>query len=221
MAATKVFTGKHGIFSIQVDVEDGDFTLANEQYESIIDGAIAWQSVCELQKRAKALRSSQVLKDFSKEKERTRPGFKKALKNFESCSIGGELEFYENKLTSIIKYRRDLISEAKKTSDYLASLDYDQYDEIHRGLNHFERVDRLINLIDCKVIPSLRSSLRSIIRVLKNAERKDAGKASKIKKSKHDDKKHGRRVKKVPDRAYKSDRGIARANKKANQYAFA
>ena len=220
MAATKVFTGKHGIFSIQVDVEDGDFTLANEQYESIIDGAIAWQSVCELQKRAKALRSSQVLKDFSKEKERTRPGFKKALKNFESCSIGGELEFYENKLTSIIKYRRDFISEAKKTSDYLASLDYDQYDEIHRGLNHFERVDRLINLIDRKVIPSLRSILQSIIRVLKNAERKDAGKASKIKKSKHDDKKHGRRVKKVPDRAYKSDRGIARANKKANQYAF-
>lgn len=125
-----------------------------------------------------------------------------------------------SKLTSIIKYRRDLISEAKKTSDYLASLDYDQYDEIHRGLNHFERVDRLINLIDRKVIPSLRSILRSIIRVLKNAERKDAGKASKIKKSKHDDKKHGRRVKKVPDRAYKSDRGIARANKKANQYAF-
>lgn len=220
MAATKVFTGKHGIFSIQVDVEDGDFTLANEQYESIIDGAITWQSVCELQKRAKALRSSQVLKDFSKEKERTRPGFKKALKNFESCSIGGELEFYENKLTDIIKYRRNLIDEVKKTSDYLASLDYDQYDEIHRGLNHFERVDRLINLIDRKVIPSLRSILRSIIRVLKNAERKDTGKASKIKKSKHDDKKHGRRVKKVPDRAYKSDRGIARANKKANQYAF-
>lgn len=218
MTATKVFTGKHGIFSIQVDVEDGDFTLANEQYESIIDEAITWQIVCGFQNRAKALGDAQVSKELPK--ERTRPGFKKALKNFESCSIGGELEFYENKLTSIIKYRRDLISEAKKTSDYLASLDYDQYDEIHRGLNHFERVDRLINLIDRKVIPSLRSILRSIIRVLKNVERKDAGKASKIKKSKHDDKKHGRRVKKVPDRAYKSDRGIARANKKANQYAF-
>lgn len=218
MTATKVFTGKHGIFSIQVDAEDGDFTLANEQYESIIDEAITWQIVCGFQNRAKALGDAQVSKELPK--ERTRPGFKKALKNFESCSIGGELEFYENKLTSIIKYRRDLISEAKKTSDYLASLDYDQYDEIHRGLNHFERVDRLINLIDRKVIPSLRSILRSIIRVLKNAERKDAGKASKIKKSKHDDKKHGRRVKKVPDRAYKSDRGIARANKKANQYAF-
>ena len=214
MTATKVFTGKHGIFSIQVDVEDGDFTLANEQYESIIDEAITWQIVCGFQNRAKALGDAQVSKELPK--ERTRPGFKKALKNFESCSIGGELEFYENKLTSIIKYRRDLISEAKKTSDYLASLDYDQYDEIHRGLNHFERVDRLINLIDRKVIPSLRS----IIRVLKNAERKDAGKASKIKKPKHDEKKHGRRVKKVPDRAYKSDRGIARANKKANQYAF-
>ena len=219
MTATKVFTGKHGIFSIQVDVEDGDFTLANEQYESIIDEAITWQIVCGFQNRAKALGDAQVSKELPK--ERTRPGFKKALKNFESCSIGGELEFYENKLTSIIKYRRDLISEAKKTSDYLASLDYDQYDEIHRGLNHFERVDRLINLIDRKVIPSLRSILRSIIRVLKNAERKDAEKDSKIKKSKHDDKKHGRRVKKVPDRAYKSNRGIARANKKANQYAFA
>lgn len=218
MTATKVFTGKHGIFSIQVDVEDGDFTLANEQYESIIDEAITWQIVCGFQNRAKALGDAQVSKELPK--ERTRPGIKKALNCFESCSIEDELEFYENKLTSIIKYRRDLISEAKKTSDYLASLDYDQYDEIHRGLNHFERVDRLINLIDRKVIPSLRSILRSIIRVLKNAERKDAGKASKIKKSKHDDKKHGRRVKKVPDRAYKSDRGIARANKKANQYAF-
>ena len=196
MIATKVFTGKRGIFSIQVDVEDGDFTLANEQYESIIDEAITWQIVCGFQNRAKALGDAQVSKELPK--GRTRPGFKKALKNFESCSIGGELEFYENKLTSIIKYRHDLISEAKKTSDYLASLDYDQYDEIHRGLNHFERVDRLINLIDRKVIPSLQSILRSIIRVLKNAERKDAGKASKIKKSKHDDKKHGRRVKKSP-----------------------
>ena len=108
MTATKVFIGKHGIFSIQVDVEDGDFTLANEQYESIIDEAITWQIVCGFQNRAKALGDAQVSKELPK--ERTRPGFKKALKNFESCSIGGELEFYENKLTSIIKYRRDLIS---------------------------------------------------------------------------------------------------------------
>lgn len=214
MTATKVFTGKRGVFSIQVDVEDGDFTQASEQYESIMDEAVAWQSVCELQKRAKALRSSQVSKEFLK--ERTRPGFKKALKDFD-YSAEYELEFYENKLTDIIKYRRDLISESKKISEYLASLDYDQYDKISRGLNYFERVDKLINLADRKVIPGLRST----IRVLKNAERKDAEKASKIKKSKHDDKKHGRRVKKVPDRAYKLNRDIARANKNAKKYAFA
>ena len=220
MSTTKVFTGKRGIFSVQIDVEN-DFTLASEQYESIIYEAITWQIVCGFQNRAKALGDAQVLKEFSKEKERTRPGFKKALKNFESCSIGGELEFYENKLTSIIEYRRDLISEAKKTSDYLASLDYDQYDEIHRGLNHFERVDRLINLIDRKVIPSLQSILRSIIRVLKDIDKKDTKRVSKIKGSRYNDKKHGRRVKKVPDRAYKLDRDIARANKKAKKYAFA
>ena len=220
MSTTEVSNQVSGVCLVQIAVYEIDLASVIEQYIGAIDELTNWRGVCKKQKRAKALRSSQVLKEFSKEKERTRPGFKKALKNFESCSIGGELEFYENKLTSIIKYRRDLISEAKKTSDYLVNLDYDQYDEIHRGLNHFERVDRLINLIDRKVIPSLRSSLRSIIRVLKNAERKDTEKASKIKKSKHDDKKHGRRVKKVPDRAYKSDRGIARANKKANQYAF-
>lgn len=214
MTATKVFTGKRGVFSIQVDVEDGDFTQASEQYESIMDEAVAWQSVCELQKRAKALRSSQVSKEFLK--ERTRPGFKKALKDFD-YSAEYELEFYENKLTDIIKYRRDLISESKKISEYLASLDYDQYGKISRGLNYFERVDKLINLADRKVIPGLRST----IRVLKNAERKDAEKASKIKKSKHDDKKHGRRVKKVPDRAYKLNCDIARANKNAKKYAFA
>ena len=214
MTATKVFTGKRGVFSIQVDVEDGDFTQASEQYESIMDEAVAWQSVCELQKRAKALRSSQVSKEFLK--ERTRPGFKKALKDFD-YSAEYELEFYENKLTDIIKYRRDLISESKKISEYLASLDYDQYGKISRGLNYFERVDKLINLADRKIIPGLRST----IRVLKNAERKDAEKASKIKKSKHDDKKHGRRVKKVPDRAYKLNRDIARANKNAKKYAFA
>ena len=214
MTATKVFTGKRGVFSIQVDVEDGDFTQASEQYESIMDEAVAWQSVCELQKRAKTLRSSQVSKEFLK--ERTRPGFKKALKDFD-YSAEYELEFYENKLTDIIKYRRDLISESKKISEYLASLDYDQYGKISRGLNYFERVDKLINLADRKVIPGLRST----IRVLKNAERKDAEKASKIKKSKHDDKKHGRRVKKVPDRAYKLNRDIARANKNAKKYAFA
>lgn len=217
MTATKVFTGKRGIFSIQVDAEDGDFTQASEQYESIMDEAVAWQSVCELQKRAKALRSSQVSKEFLK--ERTRPGFKKALKDFD-YSAEYELEFYENKLTDIIKYRRDLISESKKISEYLASLDYDQYDKISRGLNYFERVDKLINLADRKVIPGLRS----IIRVLKDIDKKDTKRVSKIKSSRYNDKKHGRRVRKRPDQPHKHNRDIARdiarVNKSVGRRAF-
>ena len=182
MSTTEVPNRVSGVCLVQIAVYEIDLASVIEQRIGAIDELTNWRGICKKQKRAKALRSSQVSKEFSK--ERTRPGFKKALKKFGS-SVEDELEFYENELTNIIKYRRDLISESKKISEYLASLDYDQYGKIYRGLNHFERVDKLINLVDRKVIPSLRS----IIRVLKNAERKDTEKASKIKKSKHDDKK--------------------------------
>ena len=215
MSTTEVSNQVSGVCLVQVAVYEIDLASVIEQCIGAIDELTNWRDVCKKQKRAKALRSSQVSKEFSK--DRTRPGLKKALNCSESCSIEDEIELYEKKLTDIIKYRRDLIDKAKNISNYLASLDYDQYGEIYRGLNAFERVDKLINLADRKVIPSLRS----IIRALKNAERKDAEKASKIKKSKHDDKKHGRRVKKVPDRAYKLNRDIARANKNAKKYAFA
>ena len=215
MSTTEVLNQDHGTCLVQIAVYKIDLASVIEQCIGAIDELTNWRDVCKKQKRAKALRSSQVSKEFSK--DRTRPGLKKALNCSESCSIEDEIELYEKKLTDIIKYRRDLIDKAKNISNYLASLDYDQYGEIYRGLNAFERVDKLINLADRKVIPSLRS----IIRALKNAERKDAEKASKIKKSKHDDKKHGRRVKKVPDRAYKLNRDIARANKNAKKYAFA
>ena len=214
MTATKVFTEKHGLFSIQVDVEDGDFTQASEQYESIMDEAVAWQSVCELQKRVKALRSSQISKEFLK--ERTRPGIKKALNCFESCSIEDEIELYEKKLTDIIKYRHDLINRSKKISDYLSDLAYDQYGEIYKLLNYFERVDELINLADRKVIPGLRS----IIRVLKDIDKKDTKRVSKIKSSNYKDKKYGRRIQKRSDQPYKRNRDIARVNKSAGRYAF-
>lgn len=215
MSTTEVLNQDHGTCLVQIAVYKIDLASVIEQCISAIDELTNWRGVCKKQKRAKALRRSQISKEFLK--ERTRPGLKKALNGFESRSIEDEIELYEKKLTDIIKYRRDLIDKAKNISNYLASLDYDQYGEIYRGLNAFERVDKLINLADRKVIPSLRS----IIRALKNTERKDAEKASKIKKSKHDDKKHGRRAKKVPDRAYKLNRDIARANKNAKKYAFA
>lgn len=215
MSTTEVLNQDHGTCLVQIAVYKIDLASVIEQCISAIDELTNWRGVCKKQKRAKALRRLQVSKEFSK--ERTRPGIKKALNCFESCSIEDEIELYEKKLTDIIKYRHDLINRSKKISDYLSDLAYDQYGEIYKLLNYFERVNELINLADRKVIPSLRS----IIRVLKNAEIKDAEKASKIKKSKHDDKKHGRRVKKVPDRAYKLNRDIARANKNANKYAFA
>lgn len=215
MSTTEVLNQDHGTCLVQIAVYKIDLASVIEQCISAIDELTNWRGVCKKQKRAKALRRLQVSKEFSK--ERTRPGIKKALNCFGSCSIEDEIELYEKKLTDIIKYRHDLIDRSKKISDYLSDLAYDQYGEIYKLLNYFERVNELINLADRKVIPSLRS----IIRVLKNAERKDAEKASKIKKSKHDDKKHGRRVKKVPDRAYKLNRDIARANKNAKKYAFA
>ena len=215
MSTTEVSNQVSGVCLVQVAVYEIDLASVIEQCIGAIDELTNWRDVCKKQKRAKALRSSQVSKEFSK--DRTRPGLKKALNCSESCSIEDEIELYEKKLTDIIKYRRDLISESKEISEYLASLDYDQYGEIYRGLNAFERVDKLINLADRKVIPSLRST----IRVLKNVERKDAEKASKIKKSKHNDRKDGRRGKKLPDREYKLNRDIARANKNAKKYAFA
>ena len=214
MATTEVLNQDHGMCLVKIAIYEIDLASVIEQCIGTIDELTNWRGVCKKQKRAKALRRSQISKEFLK--ERTRPGLKKALNGFESRSIEDEIELYEKKLTDIIKYQRDLISESKKISEYLASLDYDQYDEIYRGLNYFERVDKLVNLVDRKVIPSLRLT----IRVLKNAERKDAEKASKIKKSKHDDKKHGRRVQKLPDKPHKRNRDIARVNKSAGRYAF-
>lgn len=214
MSTTEVSNQVSGVCLVQIAVYEIDLASVIEQYIGAIDELTNWRGVCKKQKRAKALRSSQVSKEFLK--DRTRPGIKKALNCFESCSIEDELEFYENKLTDIIKYRRNLIDEVKKASDYLASLAYDQYSEIYRGIEYFERIDELINLADRKVIPGLRS----IIRVLKDIDKKDTKRVSKIKSSNYKDKKYGRRIQKRPDQPYKRNRDIARVNKSAGRYAF-
>ena len=214
MTATKVFTEKHGLFSIQVDVEDGDFTQASEQYESIMDEAVAWQSVCELQKRVKALRSSQISKEFLK--ERTRPGFKKALKNFYS-SAEDELEFYENQLADALRCRRELMSRITETSNYLANLPFNQYSGIYKELNNLEKIQKLLSFADKEVI--LR--LQAVIRGLNIAKEEDSKRINEIRNTKHRDKKHGRRVNNRHDQHYKRSRDIARANKNVKKYAFA
>lgn len=217
MTATKVFTGKHGIFSIQIDVEDGDYTLASEQYESIMDEAVAWQSVCELQKRAKALRGPQVSKEFSK--GRTRPGIRKSMKNLEYSSFEEYIDLCEYHINNAIKLRSNLIDKNSEISSYIIGLEYNMYDQIYEGLEHFEINWKMIHSID-KLIVSLRSAITAIRSLNASIEKDTKKRISKIEKSKHRDKKHGRRVKKVPDRAYKLNRSIERANKKANQCAF-
>lgn len=214
MSTMEVLNQDHGTCLVQIAVYEIDLASVIEQCISAIDELTNWRGVCKTQNRAKALRRSQVSKGFLK--ERTRPGLKKALSSFESRSIEDEIELYEKKLTDIIKYRRDLISKSKKISEYLVSLDYDQYGEISRGLNAFERVDKLINLADRKVIPSLRST----IRVLKDVDKKDAKRNNMIKKSKYNDRKHGRRAQKLPDKPHKRNCDIARVNKSAGRYAF-
>ena len=214
MSTTEVLNQDHGTCLVQIAVYEIDLASVIEQCISAIDELTNWRGVCKKQKRAKALRRLQVSKEFSK--ERTRPGIKKALNCFESCSIEDEIELYEKKLTDIIKYRHDLINRSKKISDYLSDLAYDQYGEIYKLLNYFERVNELINLADRKVIPGLRS----IIRVLKDIDKKDTKRVSKIKSSNYKDKKYGRRIQKRSDQPYKRNRDIARVNKSAGRYAF-
>ena len=106
MSTTEVLNQDHGTCLVQIAVYEIDLASVIEQCISAIDELTNWRGVCKKQKRAKALRRLQVSKEFSK--ERTRPGIKKALNCFESCSIEDEIELYEKKLTDIIKYRHDL-----------------------------------------------------------------------------------------------------------------
>ena len=83
MSTTEVSNQVSGVCLVQIAVYEIDLASVIEQYIGAIDELTNWRGVCKKQKRAKALRSSQVSKEFLK--DRTRPGIKKALNCFESC----------------------------------------------------------------------------------------------------------------------------------------
>ena len=171
--------------------------------------------VLQLQKRVKSLRVPEIPRDFSKGK--TRKGLKKALQGIESCSVKEELESYEYQLADALNCRRELIDEIFKTEKYLRNISSGQYEKIYKKLKDLETIQEVLNYADKEVIPSLQQ----VIKALSIAENDDHRQIRKVQKTKHTDKKHGRRINTRHDQHYKRSRKIERAKKQATRIAFA
>lgn len=170
--------------------------------------------VLQLQKRVKSLRVPEIPRDFSKGK--TRKGLKKALQGIESCSVKEELESYEYQLADALNCRRELIDEIFKTEKYLRNISSGQYEKIYKKLKDLETVQEMLNYAD-KVI----SGIQKVIKALSIAENDDHRQIRKVQKTKHTDKKYGRRINTRHDQHYKRSREIERAKKQATRIAFA
>lgn len=168
MATTEIFTGKHGTFLIQSTSEDSDFILAVEQYESIMD-------------------------ELANLKEKARPGVKKALNGFESCSIEYELDFYEKQLADITGCRRALINQITEISNYLTNPASNQNARIDKEIKNLETIRKMLNSIDKEAIPKLMA----VIRGLEKEEKKPViqTQTRRIRISNYKDRRHGHRVK--------------------------
>ena len=171
--------------------------------------------VLQLQKRVKSLRVPEIPRDFSKGK--TRKGLKKALQGIESCSVKEELESYEYQLADALNCRRELIDEIFKTEKYLRNISSGQYEKIYKKLKDLETIQEVLNYADKEVIPSLQQ----VIKALSIAENDDHRQIRKVQKTKHTDKKYGRRINTRHDQHYKRSREIERAKKQATRIAFA
>lgn len=171
--------------------------------------------VLQLQKRAKSLRGSKISRDFSKGK--TRKGLKKALQGIESCSVKEELESYEYQLADALSCKRELIDEIFETENYLANLSSGRYEEIYKELKYLETIQEMLNYADKEVIPGIQK----VIKALSIAENDDHRQIRKVQKTKHTDKKYGRRINTRHDQHYKRSREIERAKKQATRIAFA
>lgn len=171
--------------------------------------------VLQLQKRVKSLRVSEIPRDFSKGK--TRKGLKKALQGIGSCSVKEELESYELQLADALNCRRELIDEIFKTEKYLRNISSRQYEKIYKKLKDLETIQEVLNYADREVIPGIQQ----VIKALSIAENDDHRQIRKVQKTKHTDKKYGRRINTRHDQHYKRSREIERAKKQATRIAFA
>ncbi len=209
--STEVLQRKGGIRVLTINPEDGTFEALFDEFDAAIDEAMNWQEVLKVHKRARSLRGSKISRDFLKGK--TRKGLKKALQEIESCSVKEELKSYECQLADALNCRRELINEIFEIENYSVNISSGQK---YKEFKNLKTIRKLLNYVDRKLIPELQQAIKG----LSIAENDDRRRMRKVQNSNRQDRKHGLRVKKRPDQAYKRNRDIARAKKNATRIAF-
>lgn len=209
--STEVLQRKGGIRVLTIIPEDGTFEALFDEFDALLDEAMSWQEVLKVHKRARSLRGSKISRDFSKGK--TRKGLKKALQEIESCSVKEELKSYECQLADALSCRRELINEIFEIENYSVNISSGQK---YKEFKNLKTIQKLLNYVDRELIPELQQAIKG----LSIAENDDRRRMRKVQNSNRQDRKHGLRVKKRPDQAYKRNRDIARAKKNATRIAF-
>ena len=209
--STEVLQRKGGVRVLIISPEDGTFEALFDEFDALLDEAVNWQEVLKVHKRARSLRGSKISRDFLKGK--TRKGLKKALQEIESCSVKEELKSYECQLADALSCRRELINEIFEIENYSVNISSGQK---YKELKNLKIIRKLLNYVDSELIPELQQAVKG----LSIAENDDRRRMRKVRNSNRQDRKHGLRVKKRPDQAYKRNRDIARAKKNATRIAF-
>lgn len=209
--STEVLQRKGGVRVLIISPEDGAFETFFDEFDALLDEAVNWQEVLKVHKRARSLRGSKISRDFLKGK--TRKGLKKALQEIESCSVKEELKSYECQLADALSCRRELINEIFEIENYSVNISSGQK---YKELKNLKTIRKLLNYVDSELIPELQQAVKG----LSIAENDDRRRMRKVRNSNRQDRKHGLRVKKRPDQAYKRNRDIARAKKNATRIAF-
>ena len=209
--STEVLQRKGGVRVLIISPEDGTFETFFDEFDALLDEAVSWQEVLKVHKRARSLRGSKISRDFLKGK--TRKGLKKALQEIESCSVKEELKSYECQLADALSCRRELINEIFEIENYSVNISSGQK---YKELKNLKTIRKLLNYVDRELIPELQQAIKGLS-IAKNDDRR---RMRKVQNSNRQDRKHGLRVKKRPDQAYKRNRDIARAKKNATRIAF-
>ncbi len=209
--STEVLQRKGGVRVLIINPEDGTFETLFDEFDALLDEAVSWQEVLKVHKRARSLRGSKISRDFSKGK--TRKGLKKALQEIESCSVKEELKSYELQLADALSCRRELTNEIFEIENYSVNISSGQK---YKEFKNLKTIQKLLNYVDRELIPELQQAIKG----LSIAENDDRRRMRKVQNSNRQDRKHGLRVKKRPDQAYKRNRDIARAKKNATRIAF-
>ena len=202
--STEVLQRKGGVRVLIISPEDGTFETFFDEFDALLDEAVNWQEVLKVHKRARSLRGSKISRDFLKGK--TRKGLKKALQEIESCSVKEELKSYECQLADALSCRRELINEIFEIENYSVNISSGQK---YKELKNLKTIRKLLNYVDSELIPELQQAVKG----LSIAENDDRRRMRKVRNSNRQDRKHGLRVKKRPDQAYKRNRDIARATR--------